>query len=95
MTMKGTMTDNVPETAVPVIHPFTGRSVHVRRMMVMKAHHGLEAGQFVYDCSDGKLYLSKTRFIWKRGLTRDFGPALDPEIYRDVLVGVSSNPEEE
>jgi len=82
------MIKKTPMAAVPVIHPFTGETVLVKRMVLMKAHHGLEAGQFVYECSDGRLYLSKTRFIWKRGMTRDFGPALDPDVYKDVLVEV-------
>lgn len=82
------MTKKTKEPAVPVINPYTQQTVLVKRMMLMKAHHGLEAGQFVYQCSDGRIYLSKTRFIWKRGMTRDFGPALDPEVYKDALVEV-------
>jgi hypothetical protein len=86
--MKGIMTEKTPASAAAVIHPFTRQPVLVRRMMLMKTHHGLEAGQAVYDCSDGRLYLCKTRFIYKRGLTVDFGPALDPEVYKDVLAEV-------
>jgi len=86
--MKGTMAEKTPEAALAVVHPFTRQPVLVRRMMLMKAHYGLEAGQSVYECSDGRLYLCKTRFVFKRGLTTDFGPALDPGVYRDVLVEI-------
>lgn len=89
---KRTMISEKPEAAMEAVHPFTGEKCWIRKWVTLENHFGLERGQYVYECSDGRFYLARDRFVWKQVR---FGPAIDIELYRSVLFEVSPHPDED